>query len=325
MPAERFSRGAVYEGRDDSLAPAPVEGVNKAMAWETANLDPGARRVAEDAAHRAGMSPDDWLNEVIVECAAALRSEEAGEELHFQDRRRERSRGRGHGERPVGADVLRFSRFEDLGIPQGEDIMESTVRQIERRITRNGERLAEAFEAIALRLERSKAGLERLALVEKSPGADATETPPAYGAGSPKWREAEVMPVSAEPSNEDPGLTGDANENGGGVAAETRVPSALLPERPRLDLKSAVSQIVLRRRELDSREARNPSAATKTTVGTGQPSAGMHAEGISGGTRQANDRETDRNAGQSHDPSDPRYEFKSLASRTPRRASARSA
>ncbi len=307
MPVERISRGDACKGRDDSLARAPVEGVSKAMAWETAKLDPRVRRAAEEAARRAGMAPEDWLNEVIVEHAASLRWEEAGEEVHVQDRRREW--GPGYGERTVGYGARRISRFEDLRIPEAENLTETTVQQIERRITRNGERLAQAFEAIALRLERSDAGLERLAPVQRSPRSDGTEMPPAYGAsGSLKQRGSAVVPASAEPSHKGPGLTVDANENDQGVLAETLGPPGLAPEQPRLDLKSAVTQIALRRRELDLREARNPAAPARPGLWTGQPSAGAHAEGISGGTRQATDPEIDRTAGQSHVPTDRRDE-----------------
>ena len=224
------------------------------MAWETAKLDPRARRAAEEAAHRAGMSPEDWLNAVLVENAASL-------------------------------GVPRISRFEDFRIPEGEDLMESAVQHIERRITRNGERLAQAFEAIALRLERSNANLERVALVERSPRSDAMEIPPSYGASlSLKRRTVEARSSSVESCDKDP--------------------PGLAPEQPRLDLKSAVSQIALRRRELDMRDARNPATPARPTLGTGQPSTGVRAEGLSGVLPPAKPQEADRDAGQAHDRAD---------------------
>ena len=158
-------------GRDDSLMPVTVEGMNKAMAWETANLGPRARRLAEDAAHRAGMSPEEWLNEAIVEYAASVRSKETSEEVQFHERRRETISGR--GERVAGPG----GHPQDQQVPEVQDLLESTVQQIERRITSNGQRLAEAFEAVALRLERSNASLERLAFAEEQPQSDAVEMP----------------------------------------------------------------------------------------------------------------------------------------------------
>ena len=281
--------------------------MNKAMAWETANLAPGARRLAEDAAHRAGMSPEEWLNEAIVEHAAFVRSEDAGEDVQFHDLRRERISGR--GERAAGPG----RHPQDQQVPEVQDLLESTVQQIERRIARNGQRLAEAFEAIALRLERSNASLDRLAFVEERPQSDTVEMPQANeGPLSLKGRGAADAPVSTQPSDTDPRLAGEMNEEYWTSAksapplGESRVQPALASEQPRPDLKSAVSQIALRRRELDSREARKPLPPARPTLESGRANVGLAVEGHSVGPQQAQERDADQLAGHACDPADPR-------------------
>ena len=62
-----------------------IEGMNRAMAWEIANLGPRARHVAEEAAQSAGMTPEEWLNEAVVEYAASTRSEEADQEARLHE------------------------------------------------------------------------------------------------------------------------------------------------------------------------------------------------------------------------------------------------
>jgi localization factor PodJL len=288
--------------------PVTVEGMNKAMPWETANLGPRARRLAEDAAHRAGMSPEEWLSEAIVEHAAFVRSEDAAEDVQFRDRRREWMSVPGG----VGPDGRRTGHPQDQQIPGAEDLLESTVQQIERRIARNGQRLAEAFEAIALRLERSNASLDRLAFVEEEPPSDAVEMAQTNeGPLSLKGRGAGAAPVFTQPSDADPRFAREMNEDDSTTARSAPSPQessaqpVLASEQPRLDLKSAVSQIALRRRELDLREARRPLPPARPTSETGRANAGLAAEGLSAGQPQAREREADPQAGYARDPADP--------------------
>ncbi len=284
------------------------------MAWETANLGPGARRVAEDAARRAGLSPEEWLNEAIVEHAAFIRSEEAGEEVQFYDRRRERVSAR--GARAVGPGGCRTGHLQDQQVSEVEALLESTIQQVERRITRNGQRLAEAFEAIALRLERSNGSLDPLAFAEKQPRSDAVEMPRTNAAAlSLKGGGAGATPVSTGPSRTDPRFAGEVNKddwtpaNSAPSPGEPRAQPASASEQPRLDLKSAVSQIALRRRELDSREARKPLPPASPTLETGRANTGLGVEGLSVGLRQAQERDADQWAGHPRDPADPNHDL----------------
>jgi localization factor PodJL len=279
------------------------------MSWETANLGPRARRVAEDAAHRAGMSPEEWLNEAIVEHAAFVRSEEAGEDVQFYDRRRER--GSARGERAVSLGGRRTRHPRDEQDPEVEDLLESTLQQIERRITHNGQRLAEAFEAIALRIERSNGSLDRAAFAEEQPRSDAAVLPRTVAAPlSLKGGGAGATPVSTGRSNTDLCFSGEVSEdertlaNSAPSPGAPRVRPALASEQSRLELKSAVSQIALRRRELDSREARKPLPPASPTLESGRADTGLGAEGLSVGPRQAQEREVDRQGGDARDPAD---------------------
>ena len=56
--------------RDDSRPPAMGEDMNKAMAWTIAGVGRRTQDAAEEAARRAGMRLDDWLDEAIADQAA---------------------------------------------------------------------------------------------------------------------------------------------------------------------------------------------------------------------------------------------------------------
>src|ERR1700749_4024862 len=57
-----------FIGRFASLR-ATVEDMNRAMAWNIAGVGRRTRDAAEEAARRAGMRLDDWLNEAIADYA----------------------------------------------------------------------------------------------------------------------------------------------------------------------------------------------------------------------------------------------------------------
>ena len=224
------------------------------MAWEIANLGPRARHVAEEAAQRAGMTPEEWLNEAVVEYAASARSEEADQEARFHERRREsitRQDAAGEGRRSIWPGEDRRNR--DV-----ESMLESSVQRIEQQITRNGWRLARAFEAVALKLERSTANFDDCASFGASPPSGTEEMTPAPGVLM--TRTAEVVPSAGDPSLIVQRFNGDGNESvcstGQPYPGDPTLPPELAPPKPTLDLKSAVSQIALRRRQLDLREAR---------------------------------------------------------------------
>src|SRR5271165_4732657 len=70
MGAETLAPRGRPRTRDDSRPPAMVKDMNKAMAWNIAGIGRRARDAAEEAARRAGMRLDDWLDAAIAEQAA---------------------------------------------------------------------------------------------------------------------------------------------------------------------------------------------------------------------------------------------------------------
>jgi localization factor PodJL len=265
-----------------------IEGMNRAMAWEIANLGPRARHVAEEAAQSAGMTPEEWLNEAVVEYAASAWPEDAGQGARFHGRHREtvtREEAAGEGRRPIRSGEDRRNR-------EVENMLESSIQRIERQITRSGWRLAQAFEAVALKLERSTANLDDCA----SFGAGTEETTPAPGISMTPG--ADIVPGAGDPSPIDQRFNGHGIENVGSTRqpypAEPRLLPESAPPKPALDLKSAVSEIALRRRQLDSREGRKPFALGRLGLETVQTNAGHDAERAS--PQQAQRPETDADA-----------------------------
>src|ERR1700687_4069962 len=146
--------------------------MNTASAWEIDNLSPAARSVAEDAAHRVGLTLDEWLNEAVLEHASSAQL--------WRGVRSPRSPRLGqHGtwrSAVVGQDEGGVGRAEDRPNIQSEHLLELTVERIERRITRDEERLTRALDAIALKLEGSNAKHERRDSFRGHPGSDSVET-----------------------------------------------------------------------------------------------------------------------------------------------------
>ena len=274
------------------------------MAWEIANLGPRARHVAEEAARRAGMTPEEWLNEAVVEYAASARSEEADQEARFHERRREsitRQDAAGEGRRSIWPGEDRRNR-------EVENMLESSVQRIEQQITRNGWRLARAFEAVALKLERSTANFDDCAPFGASPPSGAEEMTPTPGVSMTLvGRGADVAPGAGDPSPIVQSFNGDGNESvcstGRPHPGEPKLPPESAPPKPTLDLKSAVSQIALRRRQLDSREARKTFALGRPSPEPPQANAGREAEPAS--SQQAPRPETDADAKGACDPAHP--------------------
>lgn len=225
------------------------------MSWEIAKLGPRARHVAERAAHRAGMTPEEWLNEAIVKQAASTRSQDP-DEPQFSNRRHE-SNLEEEGDYDVG--LRRVWRLEDQGSREAENLLEATIERIERRITGNGRRIARAFEAIAQTLERSTANLDHAAS-ERASRSDTAVVPKSHGtplsvterggAYDSYWRTSHSQSMFDTPK----------------VTAEQG------PKKVRLDLRSALSQIAARQRELDAREPAKHTVSDRSESGTIQAS-----------------------------------------------------
>ncbi len=220
------------------------------MSWEIAKLGPRAKHVAERAAQRAGMTPEEWLNEAIVEHAASTRSQDP-DEPQFLNRRRD---GNLEEESDDDVGLRRVRRWEDPGSREAEDLLGATIERIERRITGNGLRIARAFEAVAQTLERSTASLDHAAS-ERASCSGATVIPQPHG----------VPPI--------------VTETGGAVDSSWRTssPQSLFdmpkvaaeqgPKKARLDIRSAISQIAARQRELDAREIAKTLSFGPTGIG----------------------------------------------------------
>src|SRR5271169_5889166 len=205
------------------------EDMNKAMAWTIAGVGRRTQDAAEEAARRAGMRLDDWLDEAIADQAAIAQrappqdNEAEDERLGAAAGRLERIARRNEGAREPRAP----------GIP---DSFDSAIERFEARLSRAEARAARAFESVAEILERSNAARDgdRQALI------DAVRRLEAINA---RWS----------------GLA----QTGEGAAP-----------KPRLDLKAAVSQIALRRQELDAR------AAAAAPAPAPAPDAAARAESV---------------------------------------------
>jgi hypothetical protein len=69
-----------------------VEDMNKSMAWTIAGVGRRTRDAAEEAARRAGMPLDDWLDEAIDKAALGERARPEGDEA--EDERLDAAAGR---------------------------------------------------------------------------------------------------------------------------------------------------------------------------------------------------------------------------------------
>jgi localization factor PodJL len=264
--------------------------MNTASAWEIDNLSPAARSVAEDAAHRVGLTLEEWLNEAILEHAS---SAQLWRGVSSRSPRSPRLGQHGPWRKAVvGQDERGIGRAEDRPNIQSEHLLELTVERIERRITRDEERLTRALDAIALKLEGSNAKQERGDSFRGHPRSDSVETAEDYG-GSPSRQgsEAEVAADSGAWSSaiQHPEASEDETASRTATSGEAGLPQEAAQERARLDLKSAISQIALRRMELDAREARKPMPQQRLGSALDRPNANWNVE-------QTSERETNEEA-----------------------------
>ena len=125
-----------------------VEDMNRAMAWTIAGVGRRTRDAAAEAARRAGMRLDDWLDEAIAD-QAALEQRARPENEDAGDQRLDAAAGRLEriARRDAPAPQPRAS-----GIP---DSFDSAIERFEARLSRAEARAARAFESVAQILERS--------------------------------------------------------------------------------------------------------------------------------------------------------------------------
>ena len=245
-----------------------VRDMNKAMAWNIAGVGRRTRDAAEEAARRAGMRLDDWLDAAIAEQAA-----EQGAPL-------EKSQAQDDWLDAVAGRLERISRrnlpAEEPHGPGVPDSFHAAIERFEKRISRAEAQAARAFESVAQILERADAARDgdRQALLQAVRGLEATKESWSAPAQTGETPEDDLARASAARPGADRLSTERMEEVTCGAPEFDRLPRELAhaPEsispKPRIDLKTAVSQIALRRQELSARAARTAPEPMRPTSGT---------------------------------------------------------
>jgi len=241
-----------------------VEDMNKALAWNIAGVGGRTRDAAAEAARRAGMRLDDWLDAAIAEQVA---EQGAPREKSAQDDLLDAVAGR----------LERISR-QNLGAeePQRPGVpgsFDAAIERFEQRLSRAEAQAARAFESVARILERADAARDgdRQALLQAVRGLEAIKgnwSAPAQTGEAPKDGPAARRDAD-RPSTE------CIDEIARGAGESDRPPRELAPApdaispKARIDLKVAVSQIAMRRQGLDARAGRSPPEPMRPDSGTG--------------------------------------------------------
>jgi localization factor PodJL len=196
--------------------------MNKSTAGKQSSVRRETWRLAEEAARRAGLSLEEWLDEVIVGLVAGDGLNNRSDDV------------RSHAsEQPAHA-----------WLDEAEDFLQSAIIRIERRMRRGEERLERVFETVTEVLERTCESIDRGAPTrayrqfstnnERRPPEQASVARPALHHRLDDRLEEIAQRIEA---------------------ARQMGPNASLganPEKRRLDLKAAVSQIALRRQALEA-------------------------------------------------------------------------
>jgi localization factor PodJL len=202
-------------------ARAVVEDMNRAMAWNIAGVGRRTRDAATEAARRSGMRLDDWLDEAIAGYVG-LDQADRPERDEARDDRLDAAAGR----------LERIARRNALSqaprVPGIPDAFEAVIERFDLRLSRAEVQAARAFETVAQILERNDVALdgERRALIDAVRRLEAIRTD----------------------------LAGTARNDETHSEHAARGPA--LDPKPLFDLKSAVSQIAMRRHEIEARLSR---------------------------------------------------------------------
>ena len=192
--------------------------MNRAMAWNIAGVDRRTRDAAVEAARRAGMRLDDWLDEAITDYAG-LDQHAPPEHIEAEDDRLDAAAGR------LERIARRNGSAKEPSAPGIPDSFSSAIARFEMRLKRAEALAARAFETVAQILERDNAARDsdRRALIDAVRRLESIR----------------------------------ANLSGAAQTGETRddhFPRPLARDpKPPFDLKAAVSQIAMRRHELEGR------------------------------------------------------------------------
>ena len=215
---------------------ATVEDMNRAMAWNIAGVDRRTRDAAVEAARRAGMRLDDWLDEVITDYAGLDRHARP-EHTGAEDDRLDAAAGR------LERIARRNERAPAPRAPRSSEAFNSAIERFEMRLARAEAQAARAFETVAQILDRDDAARDsdRRALIDAV-------------------RRLETIRTN---------LT-DAAQTGERRGDRFAPPAGLDPKAP-FDLKAAVSQIAMRRHELEERAGRGETGPLDAAPGTRGP------------------------------------------------------
>ena len=225
--------------------------MSRPLAWTFADLELGARRAAEDAARREGVTLEEWLSEAIEERAV-------GAPPRYRGRDFETRRGRAFRRRRDEAYSLDLERGE----PEPEPDWVAAIEGIERRIALGERRAQRAFESIALAFERTqKVGGEASPPSSAQPSDAAALAARDERIGRSNEASTAVAPVppadlapsSSAAASANPAPTGGLGTPGPATLGEVREPAPLPRDKRQRDLNAAVSEIALRRRQLDAR------------------------------------------------------------------------
>jgi localization factor PodJL len=232
--------------------------MNGAAVWNVKGVGRDTRAFAEEAARRAGTSLGDWLDRVVADKAAEQGVDPA--DLKRDDRLDAiAERISNLARREEGWSDVPSSRRRDDAAGRDEpkasqDLFEAAVARLENRAVRGEARAVRALESIAQWLERSQAdhNEERAALRALSDKLEAIERNPARSF-APAAEAADREPPRAEDAERELDARMSALARRVDAQQARRREPPRTPERPRLDLKAAVSQIARRRSELDAR------------------------------------------------------------------------
>ena len=213
------------------------------MAWNIADVDRRTRDAAVAAARRAGMRLDDWLDEVIADYAGLDRHARP-EHTGAEDDRLDAAAGR------LERIARRSERAPAPRAPRSSEVFNPAIERFEMRLARAEAQAARAFETVAQILDRDDAARDsdRRALIDAV-------------------RRLETIRTN---------LT-DAAQTGGRRGDRFAPPAGPDPKAP-FDLKAAVSQIAMRRHELEERAGRDETGPLEAAPRTEGPPAEGGAE-----------------------------------------------
>ena len=230
------------------------------MAWSVAGVGRRTQHAAEEAARRAGKGIGEWLDEAIAERAAEQGARAVEDEV-------EDDRWDAVSER-LQRISRRNRRAEEPQAILAEDVLGSAIERFEKAVLRNEERSIRALESVAHLLERASGIADRDWRVQ----LDGTHPPEAIdrrlSRGSVKAAEARDEGLVGQSAfGSDAGRRFDQRMDeiarriaGVGARRGPEAAPANATRKQRLDLKTAVSQIVMRREELNARGGERASA-----------------------------------------------------------------